>query len=96
MPCVIDPDFVIAHRSDTVQISVLMKVGSTRAISARCSITRSPAAVGGRSPTVATRCYRCEVPRFQLSQRATNTRPLELRQQYQNLESEEVEGGARL
>jgi hypothetical protein len=30
---------------------------------------------------------------FQLSQRATNTRPLELRQQYQSLGSEEVEGG---
>jgi hypothetical protein len=32
-------------------------------------------------------------PDFQLSQQATNTQPLELRQQYQNLESEEVEGG---
>jgi hypothetical protein len=43
-----------------------------------------PAATGARSRD------------FQLSQRATNTRPLELRQQYQNLESEEVEGGGRL
>jgi len=49
---------------------------------------------GGRSPALAATGARSRD--LQLSQRATNTRPLELRQQYQNLESEEVEGGGRL